>query len=152
MSQEYVILLGILGLSIIGHNMSVTYAVCLVLLIKFLGLGTALDMLGKQGLNWGIIILTASILVPIANGTITYKDMTNCFTSRVGIAALIIGSLVAVAGHFGVDTLKSTPEMVSSLIIGTMMGVFFFNGIAVGPLIAAGIVYWVLNILKYLHI
>ncbi|MDO4179611.1 MAG: DUF441 domain-containing protein [Phascolarctobacterium sp.] len=152
MSQEYILLLIILALSIVGHNMSVTYAVCIVLLLKVLGLNTALETFGKQGLNWGIIILTAAILVPIANGTITYKDMTNCFTSRTGIIALLVGSWVAVAGHFGVDVLKSTPELVSSLIIGTMLGVFFFDGVAVGPLIAAGIVYWILNILKYLHI
>lgn len=152
MSQEYIILLGILALSVIGHNMSVTYAVCLVLLVKVLFPAAALETFGKQGLNWGIVVLTASILVPIATGAITYKDMTNCFTNRVGIIALIIGSFVSIAGYYGVGILKSTPEMVSSLIIGTMIGVFFFNGVAVGPLIAAGIVYWILSILKYFHI
>ena len=35
-----------------------------------------------------------------------------------------------------------------ALLVGTMAGVFFFKGLAVGPLIAAGVVYFVMSILS----
>ena len=61
---------------------------------------------------------------------------------------MAVGVLVAVAGHFGVGYMQATPEIVTALIIGTMAGVFFFNGVAVGPLIAAGIVCWLVELVK----
>ena len=152
MDQSYIILLAILGLSLVGHNMSVAYATGAILVIKLLGLTQVLDLLGKHGLNWGIILLTVAILVPIANGSIGYKEIVECFKGRVGLISLVIGIFVALAGFNGVNFLKEAPEIVSSLIIGTMIGVFFFNGVPVGPLIAAGVTYWILSALKYLHL
>ena len=77
--------------------------------------------------------------------------MIHSFTSPVGILALLAGVFAAVAGGSGVSLLKDSPDIVSSLIIGTMIGVFFFKGVAVGPLIAACITYMVLSLLKVFH-
>lgn len=148
MSQEYILLIAILGLSIVGHNMTVAYAAGIVLILKVLGLTQVLNTLGTNGISWGIIILTVAILIPIANGTINWQHIINCFKSPIGIVALAVGVLVAVAGHFGVGYMQATPEIVTALIIGTMAGVFFFNGVAVGPLIAAGIVCWLVELVK----
>ncbi len=149
MYAEYIALITVLLLSYLGHNMTVVYAAAIVLVIKVLGLTTLLSSLGSHGLNWGIILLTAAILVPIADGTVTIHTMLDSFKSPIGITALIAGLLAAIAGGSGVDLLKSNPEMVSALIVGTMAGVFFFKGIAVGPLIAAGFTYFVLQIASH---
>ena len=66
LATEYITLGAVLLLSLIGHNMTVVYATGIVLALKVLGLGTALTALGSHGLLWGIILLTAAILVPIA--------------------------------------------------------------------------------------
>jgi uncharacterized membrane protein (DUF441 family) len=144
---EYITLIAVLLLSYFGHNMTVVYATGIVLLLKVLGLTPALEALGTQGLNWGIIILTAAILVPIANGTITIHTMIDAFRSHAGIIAIIAGLLAALAGGSGVELLKSTPDVIPALIIGTMAGVIFFHGVAVGPLIAGGVTYFVLQII-----
>ena len=149
MGQEYVILLAVLGISFIGHNQSVLYAAAIVLVIKLLGLTSAMDILEQKGISWGIILLTAAILVPIANGKINWESLVQCFQSPAGVVALVMGILVAVSGHFGVGFMKSSPEIVTALIIGTMAGVFFFKGIPVGPLIAAGAVY---GIMEFWHL
>ena len=138
--SEYLALGFILLLSIIGHNTSVAYAATIVLVLKLLGLTSLLNVIGSNGLNWGIILLTMAILVPIANGEITVKIMLDSFKSPLGITAIIAGTLAAASGGYGVQLLKSSPEVVSALIIGTMIGVFFFKGITVGPLIAGGLV------------
>ena len=148
MYMEYITIIAVLLLSYLGHNMTVVYAAGIVLLLKVLGLTTALNALGTQGINWGIIILTAAILVPIANGTITINTMIEAFRSQAGIIAIIAGLLAALAGGSGVDLLKSTPDVIPALIIGTMAGVIFFHGVAVGPLIAAGVTYFVLQVVN----
>ena len=148
---EYITIIAILLLSLLGHNMTVVYAAGIVLALKVLGLTSALNTLGSQGINWGIVILTAAILVPIANGTITIHTMIDAFRTHVGIIAIVAGLLAALAGSSGVELLKSTPDVIPALIIGTMAGVIFLHGVAVGPLIAGGVTYFVLQLMARLN-
>lgn len=149
MSVETLTLAGILGISYLGHNMSVVYATAILLVMKLLGLDSWFPQIESNGLNWGIIMLTVAILVPIATGRISLAVMMESFKSPLGIIAILAGIFAAVAGGLGIGLLKCTPEVVSSLIVGTMIGVFFFKGITVGPLIAGGMVYIVLTIGKF---
>ena len=146
MGQEYIIMLAILLCSIVGHNMSVAYAAGAVIILKLMGLNQLIDILGAKGIRWGIILLTAAILVPIATGKITLENIWHCFQSPVGIISLIVGAGVAIFGYLGVDYMKASPEVATALIIGTMIGVFFFKGVPVGPLIASGVVYVIMSI------
>lgn len=150
--SEYITLAAVLLLSVVGHNMTVVYAALIVLAVKIfeqLTNAPLLEFLGGHGLQFGIIILTAAVLVPIANGTVTISTMINSFKSTAGIVALTAGLLAAMAGGAGVPLMQSNPNVIPALIVGTMAGVFFFKGIAVGPLIAAGFTYFVLAILEY---
>lgn len=141
MYSEYLMLLLILALGIIGHNTAVAYAVIIVLVLKLLGLTAMLDILSVNGLNWGIVLLLAAILVPIATGDVTIANMIDAFKSPLGVAAIVCGVLAAMAGGGGVELLKNDPHIVAALIIGTIIGVCFFKGVAVGPLIAGGMTY-----------
>lgn len=151
MSSELLMLFGILGISYIGHNMSVAYAAAIVILLKLLGLDTLMSAVEHNGIRYGIILLTVAILVPIATGKVTMSIMIDSFRTPMGIIAVVVAIFAAAAGGMGVELLKASPEVVSALIIGTMIGVFFFNGIAVGPLIAGGMVYVLLSIGKMFH-
>ena len=141
----------LLLLSYIGHNMSVFYAVGIILLLKIFHFTALMNFVEANGLNYGIILLTIAILLPLANGRITVPMMIDTFKSPVGILALLAGIFAAAAGGWGVNLLKDTPTIVTSLVIGTMVGVFFFKGIAVGPLIAGGITYLILSLTKLFH-
>ena len=141
MYSGYLMLLLILALGIIGHNTTVAYAVIIVLVLKLLGLTAMLDILSVNGLNWGIVLLLAAILVPIATGDVTIANMIDAFKSPLGVAAIVCGVLAAMAGGGGVELLKNDPHIVAALIIGTIIGVCFFKGVAVGPLIAGGMTY-----------
>ena len=147
--SEYLTLGAVLILSIAGHNMTVVYAALIVLAIKFFGTSEMLNYFGSHGLNFGIIILTAAILVPIANGTVTISTMINSFKTPIGIVAVIAGLLAAISGGLGVPLMQENPNVIPALIVGTMAGVFFFKGIAVGPLIAAGFTYFVMALFEY---
>ena len=150
--SEYLTLCAVLLLSVAGHNMTVVYAALIVLAAKIFEQISGvplLEILGGHGLQFGIIILTAAVLVPIANGTVTISTMINSFKSTAGIVAVTAGLLAAIAGGAGVPLMQSNPNVIPALIVGTMAGVFFFKGIAVGPLIAAGFTYFVLALLDY---
>lgn len=148
MFSEYLTLGAVFVLGLVGHNDSVAIAAGIILGLKLLGLTSVLSAVSTHGLDWGIILLTMVILIPIATGEVTPKIMIDSFKSQLGITAIIMGMLAAAAGGYGLQLLKSTPEVVSSLLIGTMAGVFFFKGIPVGPLIAGGFVYIAMQLLK----
>lgn len=147
--SEYLTLGAVLLLSVIGHNMTVVYAALIILAVKFFGTAEMLNYFGSHGLNFGIIILTAAILVPIANGTVTISTMIDSFKTPIGIVAVIAGLLAAISGGVGVPLMQENPNVIPALIVGTMAGVFFFKGIAVGPLIAAGFTYFVMAVFEY---
>ncbi len=151
--SEYLTLGAVLLLSIVGQNMTVVYAAVIVLAIKIFaqvsGSPIILDYFGSHGLNFGIIILTAAILVPIANGTVTISTMIDSFKTPIGIVAVTAGLLAAISGGAGVPLMQENPNVIPALIVGTMAGVFFFKGIAVGPLIAAGFTYFVMALLQH---
>ena len=43
------------------------------------------DTLNKQGLNWGVTLISATILVPIATGDIVLKDLFEHLKITVGL-------------------------------------------------------------------
>ncbi len=147
--NEYLTLGAVLILSVVGHNMTVVYATLIILAVKFFGTPEMLNYFGSHGLNFGIIILTAAILVPIANGTVTISTMIDSFKTPIGIVAVTAGLLAAISGGAGVPLMQENPNVIPALIVGTMVGVFFFKGIAVGPLIAAGFTYFVMAVFEY---
>ena len=139
MNQANLILLALLAAGIIGGNKTVTAAVLVLLLIRVTGLHQAFPVLERHGLNLGIIILTAAVLTPLATGEISLGHIGQTFMDLRGFLALVIGVLVAYLGGKGVDLLAGQPQIVTGLVVGTVIGVAFFRGVPVGPVIAAGI-------------
>ena len=140
MNWDNLPILIILALSVIGNNHSVSIAALVLLLIKLLGFSTWFPVIESYGITVGITILTLAVLTPIAQGRISTNGMFEAFKTPIGLVAIIIGILVAWLAAQGVPFMSGTPEAVTALIIGTIIGVCFFNGLAVGPLIAGGLV------------
>ena len=145
----YYILLVMMLVSFLGHNMMLVKALGILLVIKLFLPETALSYFGSHGLNWGIIILTSAMLVPVATGAIGVTEIVAACKSPLGIFAIFVGMFVAILGGFGVEFMQNDPDMIPSLMIGTIIGVFFLKGVPVGPLIASGFVY---GSIKLLHL
>jgi len=145
MNWDNIPLLIILVLSVIGNNHSVSVAAAVLLLIKLLGFDNAFPYLESHGLTAGITVLTIAVLTPLATGRISLQDMLEAFKTSTGIIAIITGVFVAWVAGQGVFFIKDAPEVVTSIVVGTIVGVCFFKGLAVGPLIAGGIVYLALS-------
>lgn len=130
----------ILVLAVLGNNQSVSVAAAVLVAVKLLGLDSWFPVLESKGMNIGLIILTIAILAPVASGRITLQHMADAFRNPVGLLAIAAGIFAAYAAGRGLFFIKETPEMVSSLVVGTVIGVSFLQGVAIGPLIAGGLV------------
>ncbi|MPM49497.1 hypothetical protein SDC9_96227 [bioreactor metagenome] len=140
MHWETMPILVILVLSVIGHNQSVSVAAAVLLLLKLLKMDSLFPYLESYGLLAGITILTIAVLVPLAAGRITLTDMAGTLKHPLGLAAIAAGLLAAWLAGRGMVFIKDTPETVTALVIGTIAGVCFLKGLAIGPLIAGGFV------------
>ncbi|MCE5287531.1 MAG: DUF441 domain-containing protein [Pelosinus sp.] len=140
MNLDNLPILIIIVLSVIGNNQTVSVAAMLLLLIKLLGFDAWFPFIESHGINIGIIILTMAVLAPIAGGRIDMDGIVSTFKSSPGLIAVVVGIFVAWVAGRGVPFMKDTPEAVTALVVGTIVGVCFFRGLAVGPLIAGGLV------------
>ena len=147
--MESFIFLGIILLvGAITNNKSIVFATIFVLILKCLfniteyfkikgvNIEGIMTQFRKEGINWGVLIITIAILIPIATGEIGFSHLLSAFKSPVGWVAIISGLL------------SGQPEITVALVIGTIMGVVFFKGIAAGPVIASGITFCILKVLE----
>ncbi|WP_445497568.1 DUF441 domain-containing protein [Photorhabdus sp. SF281] len=133
------VLLVLAALGIISHNMTVTLAMLLLLVIRITPLNQFFPWVEKYGLTIGVLILTVGVMAPIASGKITVQAVLHSFLNWRSLLAIAIGVLVSWLGSRGVSLMSNQPSTVAGLLVGTVLGVALFKGVPVGPLIAAGI-------------
>lgn len=141
----FFILLALAGLCYVTHNNTVTFAVLLLLIFKLTPLSAYFPILNQYGLTIGIVMLTAAMMVPLADGSIGIKEIVKSFLTWQSLLAIVVGITVSWLGSRGIGLMKINPTIVNGLIVGTLIGVAFFRGVPVGPLIAAGVLSLILG-------
>ncbi|BBQ84291.1 MULTISPECIES: DUF441 domain-containing protein [Enterobacteriaceae] len=134
------ILLGLAALGFVSHNTTVAVSILVLIIIRVTPLSAFFPWVEKQGLSMGIIILTISVMAPIASGTLPASTLIHSFGHWKSLVAIAVGVFVSWLGGRGVTLMGSQPHLVAGLLIGTVLGVALFRGVPVGPLIAAGLV------------
>lgn len=127
-------------LSYFVHNSAVTISIVILLAIKLTPLSQFFPLVEKQGIQLGIIILTVAVMAPLASGSLPASSLLKSFANWQSVVAILVGIFVAWLGGRGVYFMNAQPSVIGGLLIGTVIGVAFFRGVPVGPLIAAGIV------------
>ncbi|HBF39829.1 MAG TPA: DUF441 domain-containing protein [Firmicutes bacterium] len=136
------ILLGILIIAIFGKANSVAVAAGVLLLIRLAhGDHTLFPFLQKQGMFWGLALLIAAILIPIAQGEFGYHHITKVFSSWLGIVALVLSFLTTYLSGLGLQflTVQQHSDIMLALILGAVLAAAFLGGVPVGPLITSGL-------------
>ncbi|CCG19157.1 putative membrane protein [Taylorella asinigenitalis 14/45] len=131
------LLIALVLLGYFGHNVAIAISALVLLIVQQTGLAAALPWINKNGINLGIIILTIGVLSPLVSGKVLLPSLKEFLDWKI-ISAIAVGVLVAWFGGRGVTLMKFHPTLITGLIIGTLIGVAFFRGVPVGPLIAAG--------------
>lgn len=130
------VILIILGL--LSHNSAITISAAVLLIMQQTFLSSHIPLLEKYGVKIGIIILTIGVLSPLVSGKIQLPDLSGFLSWKMALS-ISVGVLVAWLAGKGVPLMGEQPILVTGLLIGTIIGVAFLDGIPVGPLIAAGI-------------
>ncbi|RBP93885.1 uncharacterized membrane protein (DUF441 family) [Cytobacillus firmus] len=148
-SQSLIFLILLLGIGVIAKNQSLIIAVFVLIVLKAAGLDSkAFSFLQSKGINWGVTIITIAVLAPIASGEIGFRDLGGAFKSPYAWVALISGVAVALLAKGGIVLLAEDPHITTALVLGTILAVSLFKGVAVGPLIGAGIAYMAMKIFE----
>jgi len=147
-SQATFFLLLLLIIALFAKNTSLIIAVFVLMVMKLIGFDAkAFSYVQSKGINWGVTVITIAVLAPIATGDIGFKDLTAAFKSPYAWIALISGIIVALLAKGGVTLLAKDPHITTALVLGTILAVSLFKGVAVGPLIGAGIAYLVMKVI-----
>ncbi|RBW71487.1 DUF441 domain-containing protein [Bacillus taeanensis] len=151
-SQPTLFLLILLLIGLIAKNQPLIIAVVFLLLIKWMGLGgKVFPYMQAKGIYWGVVIITIAVLVPIAAGEIGFVQLKEAVQSSYAWIALGSGIFVAVIASRGIELLQQDPHITTALVFGTILAVAVFKGIAVGPVIGAGIAYLAMKIVSYFN-
>ncbi len=145
--QAYLFLLLLLGAGLIVKNKSLIISVIFLLIMKlFIHNDKIFSFIQAKGINWGVTVITIAVLIPIATGEIGFKDLLDALKSPYAWIALGSGVLVALLAKNGVVLLEQDPHLTTALVLGTIFAVTFLKGVAVGPLIGAGIAWYVMKL------
>lgn len=134
------LLLCLAALGFISNNSTVAISILVLIILRATPLSAFFPWVEKQGLSIGIIILTISVMAPIASGTLPTSTLIHTFANWKSLVAIGVGVLVSWLGGRGVTLMGTQPHLVAGLLVGTVLGVALFRGVPVGPLIAAGLV------------
>ena len=72
------------------------------------------------------------------NGQLTMENMISSY-SGPSVFAILGGIIGAYLNSQGLDLVAVEPSIIPGILIGVMVSVFFFGGVSVGPIMAAGI-------------
>lgn len=139
--EANIILVVILAMAILGKANSVAVGVAILLILKLLNLDKSVfPVLNDKGVFWALVLLIATILIPIANGQITAIKIKGNLLSWVGVVALILSFLTTYLSGLGLQylTVKGNSDVMPALIIGSVAAAAFLKGVPVGPLITSG--------------
>jgi uncharacterized membrane protein (DUF441 family) len=149
-NEPILFLILLLAIGFIAKNSSLMIAIGTLLVLKIAGMDTKFfSLLQTKGINWGVTVITIAVLAPIASGEIGFKDLTDAFKSPFAWIALISGMVVALLAKGGVKLLADDPQITTALVLGTILSVSIFKGVAVGPLIGAGIAYTAMKLISF---
>ncbi|MDO4903006.1 MAG: DUF441 domain-containing protein [Limosilactobacillus sp.] len=147
--QSWLFLALVLAIAFVGKNTSLMIASVVVMLLKLLPITAKwMPLIQSKGINWGVTIISVAILIPIATGEITFNDLFESFKHPAGWIAIAAGIAVAILSKYGVHQLAAIPQVTVALVLGTIIGVVVFKGVAAGPVIASGMTYCIVTMLN----
>jgi uncharacterized membrane protein (DUF441 family) len=150
MLEPLLFLFTLLAIAFLAKNQSLIVAVLVLLALKIAGVeAKTFTLIQGRGINWGVTVITIAVLAPIASGDIGFKDLSGAFKSPYAWIALVSGMAVALLAKGGVTLLAEDPHITTALVLGTILAVSLFKGVAVGPLIGAGIAFAAMKLFEF---
>ncbi|MDC3415746.1 DUF441 domain-containing protein [Aquibacillus salsiterrae] len=151
-SQATLFLIILFFLGFVGKNQSIMIAIYILFGIQLFNLDSKLfPYLQDKGITIGVTIITIAVLIPIATGEIGFRELVQSAQSYYAWIAIGAGVFVAIVAKNGLILLAEDPQLTTALVLGTIFAVVAFQGVAVGPLIGAGIAFFLIKLINLFH-
>lgn len=149
---EKLILLGILLiLGVLSKNQTIIIVVCVLIGLVLLRLSDhQLTTIKNFSIKYGIILLTIYAFIPVAKGDITYHDLIKSILMWRAWIAVFAGILVTYFAKNGIKIMDDSPDVTTFVIVGVIIGLVAFKGVATGPLIGSGIALLMYRIIDFI--
>ncbi len=147
-NQNQYILLVMIALGIISHSSNIAVASSILLIIMTSPLSKYLPIIERHSLSLGLIFLMIYILIPITKSKNIALNIYETITSPIGIISILAGVFATCLNKKGINLLNNDPQLIMGIIIGSLIGITFFDGIPVGPLMPAAIMVIILLFLS----
>ncbi len=132
-------LLIVFVVALLTKNNLLAAAAAIVFFLDLMRLHRFFPMIQSRGLEGGLLLLTIALLVPFSTGQVTVKSLFTSLWSPLGVFSIVGGLVGAYLNSQGLDLVAVEPTIVPGILIGVIISVFFFGGVSVGPIMAAGI-------------
>lgn len=149
-TTETVGLLFILILGMWARSHLVAASATILLGIRFMRMSLLYPVLERRAVEMGLLFLTVGMLVPFAVGKVNMKEVFHGFLTVPGILAVIGGAVATNLNGRGLQLLADNSHLMFGLIVGSILGIVFWGGIPVGPLMAAGTTYLMLQVIEWM--
>ncbi|UOF92918.1 DUF441 domain-containing protein [Fodinisporobacter ferrooxydans] len=138
MSGEMMLVI-LIVIGIIGRASVLATAASVLLVMKLSHLDRFFPTLERRGLELGLLCLMLVVLIPLLSDRVSTKEIINSFFTIPGVLGIVGGLLATYFNGQGLGLLRSSPQLMVSIVIGSILGIVFLKGIPVGPLMAAAI-------------
>ena len=103
----------------------------------------------KYFLETGLCFLMIWMLIPLIDkNKESILDVKN-YLNLNGFVSIACGIFVAIIASKGLNFLTGNVSVLGGVILGSIIGVAFLGGIPVGPMIASGISFEIIAMIKY---
>ena len=133
-----ILLIVFIALGYFSKNGAIWISSSILLVVQQTVLTRYLPQADRPLISLGILILTIGILAPLVSGKVQLPLISQLLDIKL-FTAVLTGIFVAWLAGRGIGVMQSQPNLIIGLLVGTVIGVTFFNGIPVGPLIAGGL-------------
>ncbi|MCL6547610.1 MAG: DUF441 domain-containing protein [Alicyclobacillus sp.] len=143
-----ILLIVLIIVGVVGRVHIVSIASSLLLVLRMLRLERFFPMLERRSLELGLLFLMISILVPLASGKVSGREMMSTIFSVAGIATVAGGIAATILNAKGLELLQAFPSLLISVVLGSVIGIVVFRGVPIGPLMATSLAAFFLMILN----
>ncbi|MGM0472026.1 MAG: DUF441 domain-containing protein [Bacillota bacterium] len=139
MDSGYLLLFIIFSLGILAKAHLLSWAAVIIFFLRILQFKSLILILEERGLDIGLFFLILAVLTPLVTNELALAELITTCKSPLGVMAVVGGLLATKVNGTGLDLLEVKPELILQMVLGSLVGIIFLDGIPVGPLTAGGI-------------
>lgn len=135
-------------ISFVTKNKNLSIAAFVIFIVSLTNNQKSIYFIEKYFLDIGMIFLMMWMLVPLIKAENSFTPNIKSLLNLNGLVSFIVGAAVVMLAAQGVSFLKGSVDVLTGVILGSILGVALLGGVPVGPLIASGIAYEIVRLIN----